>query len=191
MNLLVITNETAEGDVLFEVVAGIAARTRVEVLVVAPALNSRLRHWLSDVDGARAAAAVRLARCVERLRARGIAAEGEIGDADPIQAIEDALATLPADELVIATHPEERSNWLAHDLVGRACERFALPVAHVVVDLPAPNPRGEPDVQVSPQHPRRVGGPGGRSRRRLRSGGRGVRRQELVEQQHVVREIER
>jgi hypothetical protein len=135
MKLLVITNETAEGDLLFEVVAGIAARTDLEVLVVAPALNSRLRHWLSDVDDARGAAGVRVARCVDRLRARGIAAEGEIGDSDPVQAIDDALATFAADELVIATHPEERSNWLAHDLVGRACERFRLPVAHVVVDL--------------------------------------------------------
>jgi hypothetical protein len=39
------------------------------------------------------------------------------------------------DEIIVATHPEERSNWLAHDLVGRARERFELPVVHVVVDL--------------------------------------------------------
>lgn len=135
MKLLVITNETAEGNLLFEVVAGIADRTDLEVLVVAPALNSRLRHWLSDVDGARSDAADRLERCVHRLRARGISADGEIGDSDPVLAIDDALATFAADELVVATHPEERSNWLAHDLVGRACERFGLPVAHVVVDL--------------------------------------------------------
>jgi hypothetical protein len=39
-----------------------------------------------------------------------------------------------ADELLIATHPEARSNWLAHDLVGRACARFSLPVVHLVVE---------------------------------------------------------
>jgi len=36
---------------------------------------------------------------------------------------------------VISTHPEGRSNWLAHDLVGRAEQQFHLPVTHVVVDL--------------------------------------------------------
>jgi len=49
-------------------------------------------------------------------------------------AIADALAVFPADELLIATHPEERSNWLAHDLVSRACAQFSLPVVHLVVD---------------------------------------------------------
>jgi hypothetical protein len=49
-------------------------------------------------------------------------------------AIEDALAVFAADELLVATHPEARSNWLAHDLVARACARFSLPVVHLVVD---------------------------------------------------------
>ena len=60
--------------------------------------------------------------------------DGWVGDADPLQAIADALVVFGADELLIATHPEERSNWLAHDLVGRACARFSLPVVHLVVE---------------------------------------------------------
>jgi hypothetical protein len=135
MRLLVITNETAEGDVLHETVRSIALRANAEVLVVAPALNSRLRHWLSDEDRARARAAKRLEACVARLCAAGVAAEGRIGDADPLQAIADALVVFPADELIVATHPPERSNWLEHDLVTRACGVFGLPVAHVVVDV--------------------------------------------------------
>ena len=105
--------------------------------VVAPALNSRIRHWFSDTDGARAAAEERLAACLDQLVALGLDADGHVGDEDPLQAIADALVTFPATELVIATHPEARSNWLAHDLVGRALATFGLPVVHVVVDVAA------------------------------------------------------
>ena len=103
------------------------------VLVVAPALNSRLRHWLSDEDEARRDAEGRLSRCVEQLRLSGYAAEGMIGDSDPVQAIDDALALFEADVVVIATHPQGRSNWLARDLVERARRRFRLPIVHSVI----------------------------------------------------------
>ena len=56
-----------------------------------------------------------------------------IGDADPLQAALDALALFPADEIVVATHPEGRSNWLACRLVERLCETCDLPVLHVTV----------------------------------------------------------
>ena len=135
MHLLVIANETVEGDELHDAVVSVARSADADVLVVAPALNTRLRHWMSDEDGARGAARERVERCVERLHGAGVAAHGKVGDADPLQAIADALATFPADELVISTHPERRSNWLAGDLVERAFVRFGLPTAHVVVDL--------------------------------------------------------
>lgn len=131
--VLVITNETAEGSVLHETIAASAEDPGTEVLVVAPALNSRLRHWLSDSDAAQRAAEQRLERCLDRLRAVGVNAEGEVGDADPLQAIDDAIVWFRADELIVATHPPERSNWLEHDLVERACARFGLLVIHVVV----------------------------------------------------------
>ena len=98
-----------------------------EVFVVAPALNSRLRHWLSDDDGARRTAAERLAACLDRLQRVGVQANGSVGDADPLQAIADALPTFAADEIVIAAHPEP-SHGLADELAARARKRFALPV---------------------------------------------------------------
>jgi GABA permease len=134
-HLLIVANETVEGSALIDTVREIALSHDADVFVVAPALNSRLRHWMSDSDAAHAAAEARLAGCLTRLRAAGVRAVGEVGDADPMRAIEDAIHVFPADEIVIGTHPEERSNWLAHDLVGRACARWSLPVAHVVVDL--------------------------------------------------------
>ena len=135
--VLVVANETVEGTALVEAVRDVALPHDADVLVVAPALNTRLRHWMSDSDRAREAAEERLAGCLARLAGAGVRARGEIGDADPLWAIGDAMSTFPADEIVIGTHPEERSNWLAHDLVGRTCARYDVPVFHVVVDLAA------------------------------------------------------
>jgi hypothetical protein len=133
--ILVISNETVTGTVLHEAIRFRAKNVGGEVLVVAPALNSRLRHWMSDVDAARRGAEERLEASLKRLKAAGIVAHGQIGDGDPLQAIADALSVFRADEIIIATHPEERSHWLARDLVGRARARFAQPVLHIVVDL--------------------------------------------------------
>jgi hypothetical protein len=51
--------------------------------------------------------------------------------------MEDALRTFGADEIIISTHPEGRSNWLERGIVTKARERFAVPITHVVVDLEA------------------------------------------------------
>jgi len=93
-----------------------------EVLVVAPALNSRLRRWFSDEDDARRRAQDRAAALVDGLEQRGVHAEGRVGDADPLLAIADALPTFAADEIVIAGQPESSTR-----LVSRAHDRFALP----------------------------------------------------------------
>src|SRR5437870_9997071 len=130
--VLVVANETVEGHVLHEAIGGTGA---AEVHVMAPALNSRLRHWVSDEDEAHRSAESRLVACLERLRNAGLDARGSVGDGDPLQALSDALRFFPADEIVIATHPEGRSHWLARHLVERARTRFAQPVVHIVVDL--------------------------------------------------------
>jgi hypothetical protein len=96
-----------------------------EVLVVAPALNSWLRRWLSDEDGARKKAEGRAAAVVERLEIRGVHAEGRVGDADPLLAIADVLPTFQADEIVIAAesaHAPRRTS----ELASRARNRFGL-----------------------------------------------------------------
>jgi hypothetical protein len=135
--ILVVANETVAGERLREEVRRAAAEGPAEVLVVSPALNSPLRHWASDEDTARARAQERLETSLARLREAGIEARGEVGDSDPLQAIEDALRTFGADEIVISTHPEGRSNWLERGIVSGARERFAVPITHVVVDLQA------------------------------------------------------
>lgn len=132
--ILVVANETATGAMLREAITGRSGNARPQILVVAPALTGRLHLWLSDLDGARRAAEQRLVACIEGLEAIGIEAEGIVGDADPLLAIWDALRVFAADEIVIVTHPEGRSHWLARNVVARVRAIFALPVVHVVAD---------------------------------------------------------
>jgi hypothetical protein len=135
--ILVIANETVGGGPLRRQIEERSSGYDTEVLVVSPALNSPVRHWASDEDGARAEAQQRLRASLERLREAGIEARGEVGDGDPLQAIEDAVRTFGPDEIIISTHPEGRSHWLERGVVTGARERFAVPITHVVVDLEA------------------------------------------------------
>jgi hypothetical protein len=134
--ILVVANETVGGRPLRAELER-RARPQTEVLVIAPVLASPVRHWVSDVDDARAAAEKRLQMSVARLAETGLTVRGEVGEQDPLVAIEDALRTFGADEIVISTHPAGRSHWLEQRLIEKARERFALPITHVIVDLEA------------------------------------------------------
>jgi hypothetical protein len=133
--ILVVANETLAGRALVEEIRYRVRGYRAEVVVVAPALNSPLRTWTSDVDGAIRDARERLNTSLGALLAAGVDARGDVGDGDPLQAIEDGLRTFDADELIVSTHPPGRSNWLERDVVAKARERFEIPITHVVVDL--------------------------------------------------------
>jgi hypothetical protein len=130
--ILVIANRTCPCPTLVDEVARRAGDTPTEVLVVAPALNSRLRHWVSDVDGAVARAHDRVELAVGELRERGVSTRGAVGDSDPMVAIADALAHFPASEIMIATHPTGQSNWLERGLIENASSRFDIPITHLV-----------------------------------------------------------
>ena len=128
--ILVIANRTCPCPTLAEEVARRASAAPTEVLVVAPALNSacamsRYRRG----PGARARAP---RSAITALRQRGVIVRGEIGDANPLLAIADALASFPADEIVITTLPTGRSNWIERGLVEKATARFAIPIVHLV-----------------------------------------------------------
>jgi hypothetical protein len=135
--ILVIANETVGGPELLSEIHEHAGSRRARILVVCPALNSPIRHWASDSDDARAAAEARLEASVESMRAAGLEVAGEVGDGDPIQAIEDAVRMFQPDELIVSTHPPGRSHWLERGVVEKARERFEIRLTHVVVDLDA------------------------------------------------------
>jgi hypothetical protein len=128
--ILVIANETVAGTALHQAIRFRARHGSADVLVVVPAVGARMRRLAPST---RAAAEDRLARSLERLRRAGVRVRGQLGDADPLRAIGDALGVFAADEILVATHPQDRSAWLAGDLVARARSRFGVPVLHVVV----------------------------------------------------------
>jgi hypothetical protein len=141
LRILVVANETVGGRALIDAVRKHAESAReqgrpFEVMVVAPQNQPKHGYVVYD-ESVRSAAEARLRMTVEQLRAAGIEATAEVMDPDPYNATMDALGTFKADEILISTHPGQRSGWLRRDLVERVQESSGLPVEHVVVDLDA------------------------------------------------------
>jgi GABA permease len=135
--VLVVANETVRGEELLSTISTLALIEQTQFLVVCPALNSRLKTFTSDEDPAREAAQARLDVTLARLSSVGIAARGEVGDGDPLVAVDDAVRTFGPDEIVISTHPPGKSNWLERGIVESVRAKYDVPVTHVVVDLAA------------------------------------------------------
>lgn len=124
--------------VVSEPVSGEALRSAVdaedaEVLVVAPALNTRTRWLLDDPDPAIERSEDVADETVARMDAEGVDAAGDTGESDPILAVQDALATFDADVVVLFTHAEGETNWLESGVVDEVRSRVGVPVEHVVV----------------------------------------------------------
>jgi hypothetical protein len=136
--VLLVADEGCSGESLCRPLLERLGDRPTEVLVVAPELVSGFRYLDSDVDTARKAAQVRLEETIGAFRLAGIAARGEIGSESPLEAIADALAVFAADEIVVATPPTERTNWLEQGVVERTQELYEQPVTHLVVETPLP-----------------------------------------------------
>ena len=141
-SVLVVADEGCSGGALCEALSESLRGRQAEVLLVAPALVSAVRYLDSDIDGARAAAQARLAETVGALSAAGISARGQVGSESPLEAIADALAVFPADEIVVATQPSDRTNWLEQGVVERARRLYDTPVTHLVVEAASPSASG-------------------------------------------------
>ena len=70
---------------------------------------------------------------VERLAAEGVPASGDTGESDPLDAIEDALQTFPADQLILFTHGQEEERYREDVDPAEVSERFGLPAERVAV----------------------------------------------------------
>ena len=133
--ILVVANQTLSGRALRNEISQRGHSGEAQLKVVCPALNSKIKHWTNEEDDARDQARQRLQALLAGLRADGFNVDGDIGDDDPVQAMEDGLRRFPADEVIISTHPPGRSNWLERDVIERARARLDIEVRHVVVDL--------------------------------------------------------
>jgi hypothetical protein len=136
-HVLVVANETVAGKSLIEALDRKAAEGPIRVTVVCP-VNPPVDGYVVYEDTRRASARRRLDKTLELLRSHGIAAQGFVVGSDPVAAVRDSFAQLvpPPDEIVVSTHPEERSGWLRRDVVERVrSSAGTVPVEHVVVDL--------------------------------------------------------
>jgi hypothetical protein len=131
--LLVVATARVEDSDLRECLRDHAG-PETEVRVVAPASNISPLRWLaSDEDEARDEAAEIAGQAGRAAEAEAERVEAEVGDSDPVQAIEDALRSFPAEEVLVVTHRGDDANWLEKDAAAEASERFGVPVTQLVV----------------------------------------------------------
>jgi GABA permease len=146
--VLVLANETVDGDELIEELRAIDRAGSATYFVCVPANpidTGQAMHkgaafvWQATVEAAQA----RLDRTLEILRDHDLDADGALGDYRPLRALAEAVESFHPDRLVVCTLPVDRSAWLRYDVVERAREAHGLPVTHVVVD----------SVGRMPEHP--------------------------------------
>jgi hypothetical protein len=103
-----------------------------EVLVVSPAINeSPVAFWVSDSDEAIADAESTAELTATALRERGVQARATTGDSEPLTALQDALATYPADRVLVFAREDEGARYREGDVLGEAQRRFGVPVTEV------------------------------------------------------------
>jgi len=136
--VLVVANETLAAEELLDAVRQRAAEGPIRAVVVAP-VNDPRSGYVVYRNSRRASAGRRLDRMVAALREAGIPAHGDVFEGGPVTAVEDVLAQEPIDELIVSTHPKERSGWVRHRNVLDELRRLAgdRPFTHVVSDVAA------------------------------------------------------
>jgi hypothetical protein len=77
--------------------------------VVVPVVQQGFLDWLANDERAFSSAEEEAARLADALP--GDALDAHAGEADVMLAIQDALAEFPADEIVVALHPEDEADF--------------------------------------------------------------------------------
>jgi hypothetical protein len=135
--ILVVANETVVSNALVDLIEETAKGSDVVVTVLAP-VNQPRQGYVVYYDTRRAAARRRLDKTLELLRNAGVHANGVVVETDPVSALRDAIDQLEPDEIIVSTHPRQKSGWLRRNAVDQM-RRVAddLPFQHLVVDLEA------------------------------------------------------
>ncbi|MFL5913262.1 MAG: hypothetical protein ACJ768_22180 [Gaiellaceae bacterium] len=134
-HIVVVANETVVSRRLVDLIEEHAGGGPVEVTVVAP-VNQPRQGYVVYYDTRKAAARRRLDKTLQLLRDEGVPAAGVVVESDPVSALRDAIEQLEPDEVIVSTHPQQKSGWLRRNAVDQM-RRVAgdIPFEHVVVDL--------------------------------------------------------
>jgi hypothetical protein len=132
MKLLVLASDPVDADDVRGALPGDDDVSGAEVLVVAPAVNeSPVRFWMSDSDDAIAKARETAGETAGELRSEGAQARGTTGEAEPLLALQDALAAFAADRVLVFVREGDAARYREDDVVGEAERRFGVPVTEV------------------------------------------------------------
>jgi hypothetical protein len=105
-----------------------------QVLVVSPAVNeSPVAFWMSDSDEAIREAESAAAETAAALSAEGARTRATAGESEPLLALQDALATYPADRVLVFVRGDDAARYREDDVIGEAERRFGVPVTEVGV----------------------------------------------------------
>ena len=129
--ILVVANQTCESPELLEALKARAAQGDAEFYLVVPASGHNMIEKATDPDAAAAETVQHLDHAVKRFREEGLTVEGQLGDGDPIAAVQDAVNFNEFDEAIVSTLPARASKWLKMDLPTRVERTTGLPVTHV------------------------------------------------------------
>jgi phosphopantetheine adenylyltransferase len=137
-HVLVVANETLAGEELLDAVRRRAAEGPIRAVVIAP-VNEPSAGYVVYRNSRRATAGRRVDRMIAELRAAGIPAHGDVFEGGPVAAVEDVLALEDIDELIVSTHPEQKSGWVRKKNVLAELRRLAgdRSFTHVVSDVTA------------------------------------------------------
>jgi hypothetical protein len=134
-NIVVVANETAASRRLVELIEARAGGGTVQVTVVAP-VNQPRQGYVVYYDTRKAAARRRLDKTLDLLRREGVPATGVVVETDPVSALRDAIHQLEPDEIIVSTHPQQKSGWLRRNAVEQMRKvAGSIPFEHLVVDL--------------------------------------------------------
>lgn len=141
--VLIVANRTAATGALVSAVQRWAESEPAKFHLLVPAVPHGLHRMVDpEVQGA-AEARARMEAALPRLTAAaGSEVTGEVGAADPIGAIHDALYAQPFDQIIVSTLPRRASRWLHIDLPSKA-RGFGLPVTHVAAGREITEPEPE------------------------------------------------
>jgi hypothetical protein len=129
-SVLVVANRTAGSDELLEALRERAARGPAKFHLVVPS-TARGVSWVADMNAGTDAAEHDLEGALERLRGAGLEIDGQIGDPDPVAAVQDAANQGSYDEMIVSTLHKHVSRWLKLDLPSKAAHATGLTVTHV------------------------------------------------------------
>ena len=130
--VLLVANRTALTPALREEVRKRAAAGDATFHLVVPAHPSGLHRVVDPEVAGREEAKERMEDALKVLSevAGSSPITGEVGDADPLAAIQDAMNSRTIDEIVISTLPRRVSKWLHLDLPSKA-RGLGVPVTHI------------------------------------------------------------